>query len=35
MPEVAICRENVVILALGAGIILKGERPAYLAEYFV
>jgi len=35
MPEVAICRENVVIPALGAGIILTGERPEYLPEYFV
>jgi len=30
MPEVAICTGNDVIPALGAGILLKGERLEYL-----
>jgi hypothetical protein len=28
-PEVAICTENIVIPALRAGIVLKGERLEY------
>jgi len=33
MPEVAICTENVVIPALSAGIVIKGERLEYPPEY--
>jgi len=32
MPEVAICTENVVIPALGAAILFKGERLEYPPE---
>jgi hypothetical protein len=35
MSEVAICTENVVIPALGAGIVFKSERLEYPPEYFV
>jgi hypothetical protein len=35
MPEVAICKEHVVIPALGARIEFKGERLEYPPEYFV
>jgi hypothetical protein len=35
MPEVAISTENVVILALGAGIVFKGERLEYPPEYLI
>jgi len=35
MPEVAICTENVVIPALGAGIVFKGERLEYPPEYLI
>jgi len=35
MPEVTIRTENVVIPALGAGILFKGEWVEYLPEYFV
>jgi hypothetical protein len=35
MPEVAISTENVVISALGAGILFIGERLEYLLEYLV
>jgi len=35
MPEVAICTETVVVPALGAGILFKGEWMQYLPEYFV
>jgi len=35
MPEVAICTENVVIPALGTGILFKGERLEYPPEYLV
>jgi hypothetical protein len=34
MPKVAICTENVVIPAPGAGIVLKGERLVYAQAYF-
>jgi hypothetical protein len=34
MPEVAICTENVVTPAVGAGILSKSERQEYSAEYF-
>jgi hypothetical protein len=35
MPEVAICTENVVIPALGVGILVKGERLEYPPQYFL
>jgi hypothetical protein len=35
MPEVAICTVNVVIPALGIGILFKGGRLEYLPDYFV
>jgi len=35
MPEVAICMENVVIPALGVGILFQSERVEYPPEYFV
>jgi hypothetical protein len=35
MPEVAICTENFVIPALGAGILISGEWVKYPLEYFV
>jgi hypothetical protein len=35
MPEVAICTENIVIPALGVGIVFKGERLEHPPEYFV
>jgi hypothetical protein len=35
MPEVAICTENVVIPALGAGIEFNSERLEYPPQYFV
>ena len=35
MSEVAICIENVVIPALGVGILFKGARWEYQPEYFV
>jgi hypothetical protein len=35
MPDVAICTGNVVIPALGAGIVFTGERPKYPPEYVV
>jgi hypothetical protein len=34
-PEVAICTENVVIPAISAGIVFKGERVEYWPEYLV
>jgi len=35
MPEVAICTENIVIPALGVGILFKGEMLEHPPEYFV
>jgi hypothetical protein len=35
MPEVAICTENFVIPALGAGILISGEWVEYPLEYFI
>ena len=35
MPEVAICTENIVIHALGAGILFKGERLGYPPGYLI
>jgi hypothetical protein len=35
MAEVAICTENIVIPALGVGILFKGERLEYPPEYFI
>jgi hypothetical protein len=35
MPEVAIGTANVVLPALGAGIMFKGERLKYAPEYIV
>jgi len=35
MPEVGICTENIVLPALGAGILFQGERLEYPPEYFV
>jgi len=35
MPEVAICTENIIIPALGAGILFQGERLEYLPEYCI
>jgi hypothetical protein len=35
MPEVAICTENVVIPALGIGILFTGERLEYPPEHIV
>jgi hypothetical protein len=35
MPEVAICTANVVLPALGAGIMFTGERLEYPPEYIV
>jgi hypothetical protein len=35
MPEVAICKGNIVIPALGTEILFKGERQEYLQEYLV
>jgi hypothetical protein len=35
MPEVAICTENVVIPALGVGILFKGERLEFPPVYFI
>jgi hypothetical protein len=34
-PEVAICTENVVIPAFGAGMLFRGEWLQYPPEYFV
>jgi hypothetical protein len=34
-PDVAICTEHVVILALRAAIVLKGGRLVYTPEYIV
>jgi hypothetical protein len=34
LPEVAMCTEDIVISALSAGIVFKGERLESLAEYF-
>jgi hypothetical protein len=34
-PAVAICTENIVIPALGAGILVKCEWLEYLLEYLV
>jgi hypothetical protein len=35
VPEVAICTENIVIPAFGAGILFTGERLEYPPEYLV
>ena len=35
MPEVPICTENVVIPALGAGILFNGVRLEYPLEYVI
>ena len=35
MPEVTICTENVVIHALGAGMMLEDKRLEKLSEYFI
>ena len=35
MRDVAICTENIVISALGAGILFNGERLEYQLEYLV
>jgi len=35
MPEGAIWTENIVIPALGVGILFKGEMVEYPPEYFV
>jgi hypothetical protein len=35
MPEVAICPENVVIPALGAGMLFKGQWLDYPLQYVV
>jgi hypothetical protein len=35
MPEVAICTENLVIPALGAEILFRGERLEYPPEYLI
>jgi len=35
MPEVAICTQNIVIPALGVGILCNGERLEYPPEYCV
>jgi hypothetical protein len=35
MPDVAICTENVVLPALGTGILFKDERLEDLPEYLV
>jgi hypothetical protein len=35
MPGVAVCTENVVIPALGIGLLFKGERLQYTLEYIV
>jgi len=34
-PEVAICTENIVIPALGAGILFNAERLEYQPEYLI
>jgi hypothetical protein len=35
MPEVAICTENVVIRALVAGIVFRGERLEYPLDFLL
>jgi hypothetical protein len=35
IPDIAICTEDVVIPALGFGILFKGDRPKCPPEYFL